>query len=191
MNIALPVLLLVFGGLTFWLLTESTIKWYLKLSCISAFCVFTVIFWTTIHTFLGWPAHKNDAPEKVLIHWVVIKEPDKLSGFKGAIYFLLESAKEKDKSFFGYKTKGKEPRLFEFPYSRKLHEQIEKSIMPKLKRGQPVVGKLEKKEGEEGLGKKGKGKENGKKGGGSESQEQEDWEFHELLPSEIHEKPEQ
>ena len=31
MNIALPVLLLIFGALTFWVLTESSLKWYLNL----------------------------------------------------------------------------------------------------------------------------------------------------------------
>ena len=32
MNIALPILLLVFGGLSFWILTESKVKWYVKTS---------------------------------------------------------------------------------------------------------------------------------------------------------------
>ena len=57
--------------------------------------------------------------------------------------------------------------------------------MPRLKSGQPVVGKLKKGAGQS---QKGEGKSN-KDGGGSESQEQE-WHFHELLPSEIHKKPE-
>jgi len=185
MNVALPILLLVFGGLTLWLLTESTIRWYFKASCIVAFCTFTVIFWTTIYTFLGWPAHEDDVPEIVLIHWVIIKEPDKLSGSEGSIYFLLESAGGKKKSFFGYSSSGSEPRLFGLPYSRELHEQIAKQMMGKLRRGQPVMGKLKK--GEGGIGTKGKRK--GGEGGGSESQGQ-NWEFHELLPSEMHRKSE-
>ena len=48
-----------------------------------------------------------------------------------------------------------------------------------------MIGKLTKTD-KQGTGKSGEGKTN-KKGGGSESQEQ-DWEFHELLPSEIHDK---
>ena len=59
--------------------------------------------------------------------------------------------------------------------------------MPKLKRGQPVIGKLTK-ENKQGVRKNGEGT-SAQKGGGSESQEQE-WHFHELLPSEIHQKPE-
>ena len=191
MNIALPILLLVFGALSFWILTESTVKWYIKTACISVFCVFTVIFWTTIHSFLGWPANQEDMPEKILMHWVVVKEPNELTKFDGAIYVLLESLEEDDSGaiskFFGYKRDRIEPRLFKLKYSRELHEQLAKA-QAKLKTGQPVAGKLTK-SGQKGKGKKsGKGKDD-KKGGGSESQEQ-DWQFHELRPSDIHRKPE-
>ena len=188
MNIALPILLLVFGGLTLWVLTESSLKWYLKTACISIFCIFTIIFWTTIHTFLGWPANEEDMPKKILIHWVIIKEPNKLTKSDGAIHILLESIEEikanKISKFFGYKNKNK-PRLYGLKYSRELHEQLEKGVMPKLKMGQPVAGKLTK---GGGMAKVGEGKTN-KNGDGSESQEQE-WHFHELRPSDIHSKPE-
>jgi hypothetical protein len=64
---------------------------------------------------------------------------------------------------------------------------MEKGLMGKLRKGQPVPGKFTKEKGNSKGGQKGdKGK--GKNGDGSESQEQ-DWEFHELLPSEIHRKP--
>ena len=192
MNIALPILLLVFGSLSFWVLNESSLKWYFKTVCISVFCLFTVIFWTSIHTFLGWPALEDDIPEKVLVHWVIIKEPNKFTKFSGRIYVLLETAEEPESNFlarfFGYKKEKIEPRLHGLKYSRKLHEDLEKRIIPRLKAGQPVFGRLtkDKKPPDAGLGfNKGR---NGK-GDGSESQEQE-WQFHELLPSEIHRKPE-
>jgi hypothetical protein len=186
MNIALPILLLVFGALTFWVLTESALKWYLKAACISVFCLFTVIFWTSIHTFLGWPALESSMPEKVLVHWVIIKEPNKHTKSNGGIYIVCESAEDSNSNFltkfFGYSNEKIEPRLYGLKYSRELHKQIEKQIMPRLKRGQAVFGRLTK-----GQNKNGDSK--GKKGG-SESQEQE-WHFHELLPSEIHSKPDQ
>ena len=187
MNIALPILLLVFGGLTFWLLTESALRWCLKMACISVFCLFTVIFWSSIASFLGWPALENDMPEKVVIHWVIIKEPNKHTKSNGRIYVLLESIKEEESSFlarfFGYRKDKIEPRLYGLKYSRELHEQIEKQIMGRLKRGQPVAGRLTK-----GQGKNGKANLKNK-GEGSEAQEQ-GWHLHELLPSEIHTKPE-
>ena len=188
MNIALPVLLLVFGGLSFWVLNESQLKWYFKTACISVFCLFTVIFWTAIHTFLGWPALEKDMPEKVLVHWVIIKEPNKFTYFKGKIYILLESVEEVKKNpilkFFGYQKNKIDPRLYGLNYSRNLHEQLEE-IKGRLKKGQPVAGKLKKGEGD-GKGEKADSKKG--KGDGSESQEQE-WHFHELLPSEMHRKP--
>jgi hypothetical protein len=186
MNIALSILLLVFGGLTLWLLTESTVRWYLKVACISVFCIFTVVFWLTIHSFLGWPALEDDLPDKVLIHWVVIKEPNKTTNFDGAIYFLLESAEEEGDSligFFGYKSDDPEPRLYGLSYSRKLHEKIEKQMMGRLRRGQPVVGRFSKMKKGAGEGEE----EANRDGGGSQSQRQE-WEFHYLLPSDFLEK---
>ena len=191
MNIALPILLLVFGGLSFWVLNESKLQWYFKTACISVFCLFTVIFWTSIHTFLGWPALEDDMPEKALIHWVIIKEPNKLTQSKGRIYVLSESVEEPKYNlfakFFGYQKEKVEPRLYGLKYSRSLHEQVQKGLMGKLRKGQPVPGKFTKQKGDGKNGKQGeKGK--GKDGDGSESQEQ-DWEFHELQPSEIHAKP--
>ena len=128
-------------------------------------------------------------PEKVLVHWVVVKEPNKATESKGAIYVLLESAEEDESNFlarfFGYSRGGNEPRLYGLDYDRELHERLAKGVMPKLKGGQPVLGKLTKVDEQKGK----KGDDNSKKkGGGSESQKQK-WEFHELLPSEIHVKP--
>ena len=191
MNVALPILLLILGALTLWLLTESKLKWYTKTGFISIFCIFTVIFWSTIHSFLGWPAEENDMPDKVLIHWVIVKEPNKLTKFGGQIYFLIESVKKEEQSFlrfFGYKSKSLEPRLFGLPYSRALHEQIEKQIRGKLQKGQPVMGKISKMK-QDNNGKKGDGNNsNDKDGDGSESQKQE-WQFHELRPSDFLKKP--
>jgi hypothetical protein len=98
MNIALPILLLVFGALSFWVLNESSLKWYFKTACISVFCIFTIIFWSSIHSFLGWPALEGDMPKKVLIHWVIIKEPNKFTKYDGRIYVLLDSGSLADSS---------------------------------------------------------------------------------------------
>ena len=129
-------------------------------------------------------------PEKILVHWVIIKEPNKFTEFDGAIYILLESVEETEDSkvlkFFGYKKDMIEPRLYELSYSRELHERLEKTVKGRLMQGQPVAGKFKQGKGQ----KKGEGKgEPDREGDGSESQKTR-WEFHELLPSEIHKKPE-
>ena len=130
-------------------------------------------------------------PEKGLIHWVVIKEPNKITKSEGGIYILMENVDKSESNFlarfFGYSREENEPRLYGLSYDRELHEQLEKKVMGKLRGGQPVLGKLTKLKGAKG--KRGDSKEELKqKGEGSESQKQK-WEFHELLPSEIHEKP--
>ena len=190
MNITLPILLLVFGGLTFWILNESKLKWYIRTALIASFCSFTIFFYTQIHSFLGWAADQDAIPDKVAIHWVIIKEPNTLLDFDGKIYVLLESA-EKDESFirelFGYDRKGVEPRLHEMDYNRNLHEQLQK-IQSKLKNGQPVLGSLRSVEGNKG--REGSNEEGENKGDGSESQNQE-WQFHELRPSDFLDKPSQ
>ena len=89
--------------------------------------------------------------------------------------------------FFGYRTDKIEPRLFELKYNRELHEKLQ-ALKQRLKQGQPVAGKF-KKEARKGKVNGEKGKKSDKNGEGSESQDQR-WEFHELLPSEIQGKPE-
>lgn len=188
MNITYGVLLLIIGGLTLWLLTESKIRWYIKTGCITVFCIFTLLFWNTVHDFLGWPAQSNAIPEKVKIHWIIIQEPDKITETPGAIYMLAEAPQRLEPNrllrIFGYSNR-KEPRQYGLPYDRKLHEQLAKNVIPRLKKGHPVFGKLTEIKGDGK--KKGNGKTN-EKGGGSESQEQR-FEFHELRPSDFLRKP--
>jgi hypothetical protein len=140
---------------------------------------------------LGWPAHSDDIPEKVLIHWIIIKEPNKFTKSKGRIFILVETAGEPKSNllarFFGYRKEKVEPRLHGIKYNRGLHEELEKNVIPRLKQGQPVAGNFKKSEKGKGISKKGEAKAD-EKGDRSESQEQ-DWEFHELRPSDIHKKP--
>ena len=88
MNITLPILLLVFGGLTFWILNESKLQWYIRTALIASFCSFTILFYTLIHTFLGWAAEQNDIPEKISIHWVIIKEPNKILDYEFLCWYM-------------------------------------------------------------------------------------------------------
>ena len=185
MNIALPILLLVVGAITCWVLNESTLKWYIGTALITSFCAFTIFFYTQIHSFLGWAAEQGDIPDKMSVHWIIIKEPNKLLQFEGKIYILIESVDNNNNflyKLFGYKQEGVEPRLHEMDYDRELHEQLEK-IKGRLMDGQPVLGELR----EVGKGKR-PDKDGDQEGDGSESQNVK-WEFHELRPSDFLNKP--
>lgn len=187
MTVALPIFLLICGLISLWLLVESKIAWWFKIASIACYCLFTATFLYSISSFLGWAALERDLPEKVGIHWVVVKEPSPIQRSRGRIYLLLEAYHGKHEhkflTMFGYQSERREPRLYSLPYSRKLHEALEKSVIPRNKQGQIVEGTFKKKgdgEGREGDGKEGKGD-------GSESQEQE-YMFYDLPPSEIQRK---
>jgi hypothetical protein len=205
MIITIPLLLLIFGALAFWILIESKLSIILKLICISLFSLFTVQFYFSIESFLGWAA--KDMPEKMLIHWITIKEPNPFGGDPGRIYFLIEGEKSQYENqalkMFKYYTNKKEPRLYSIPYSRKMHEQLHSEVMKDLQNGQSVYGSLSKSKGKgKGKGKggngngdgngEGNGDKNGKgngQGEGSESiGEGEEFEFHKLTPGEISKK---
>lgn len=205
MVLSFSVLFLVLGGLVLWGLVDSKVSWIFKILTTVLFCGTTFLLCATIATFLGWSALERDIPETVSIHHVIIKEPSKINNDKGRIYILVESGRNQyDRLFlrmFSYENKANEPRLFSVPYTRGLHEKMQKDVIPRLKNGGVVTGKFKKGKGGDGTGDgdgdgdgkggKGKGgKGNGKgkggdgNGGGSESQEQE-YHFYELVPSDI------
>jgi hypothetical protein len=201
MFIALSITLILFFAFGFWIIKESTVNLTAKVIVISLFFLFCSMFAVVWESAMGWSARDKYIPSIISIRHVVIKEPNEQLGFKGNIYFLLEMPPTKYDSIilniFAYKTDYSEPRLYRLPYSRKLHEELQKNVIPSLQKGQIVRGKFSKigkgqgkgkgeGEGEEGDGKDGRGK-NGKGGkpgskGGSESMEQE-YMFYLLPPS--------
>lgn len=187
-SLTIPVFLLLIGGLVIWILVESKVNWIFKIISTTTICIFSIGLFLSLQTFLGWPSDSN-LPEKVSIRWVIIKEPSPSLNFKGKIYLLLDSVKSKYDNkmldLLGHKNEVKEPRLYSIPYSRELHKELEKNVIPRLKDGQIVNGKMTK-SGKQGVkGKKGDGKDG--KGGNSESQTQE-YMFYNLPPSEIQPK---
>lgn len=118
---------------------------------------------------MGWSANDHAVPKVVTIRHVVIKEPNQALGLEGSIHLLIEHPPTRYDAWwlqlFAYKTSKSEPRLFRLPYSRPLHESLQKDVIPKLMRGQVVTGELSK-DGVGGKGKGGKGKGGKGKGDG-------------------------
>jgi len=203
MFIALSITLILLFAFGFWILKESTVPLFFKVLVISLFFIFCVLFSPVWESTMGWAAKDKYVPKIVSIRHVVIKEPNEQLRFDGSIYLLLESAPTKYDSLvmniFAYKTDRSEPRLFRLPYSRELHEELQKNVMPSNAKGQIVTGKLQAKGGgkngqggKDGKSGEGKGNGNGKgvqgkdgkegKGGGSDSLEKE-YMFYILPPS--------
>ncbi len=206
MSIALPVLLLLIFVLAFWLVKESKLAVSLKVTAISLFFGFCAVFWYSMDSYMGWSAKDKYLPEIVTIRAVVVQEP-RLQNL-GGIYLLLQHPITKYENIlfkvFGYTSEQSEPRLYKLPYTRGLHEQMQKDVIPRLQKGQSVTGKIGKRKGNnmdegdgeesedgKGKGKKGSGKGHGKahQGAGSESLEQE-YMFYKLEPSYFQRKEE-
>ena len=203
MDIVLPVFLVIILALSLWALADSKIKWYLKSLVIICLLSFSWIFYSSMHTFLGWGANQKDLPEVLTIRNIVIEEPNDRAGKVGGIYILIQQPAieytSKVLETFGYNVEYSEPRLFRIKYSRQLHEEL-LPVQQATQRGQIVRGTLKKmgkgqSKGRKGSGKDGKGKmgkmgksgKEGKEGGGSHSPEQE-WKFYNLRPSQFIQK---
>lgn len=206
---SLAVLLLLIFSLGFWVVKESKVPLFIKVTMITLFCAFCVFMASTMDGSMGWAARGRvggNIPEKVTIRSVEIHEPNEQLGFKGSIFLWLDmSAGPGDKSLlrmFAHKPEGIEPRSFELPYNRTFHEELQKYVIPRLQKGQTFHGRLKKGAGEgnggaEGVGEgdgdgngngNGQGRGSGQRGGrgGPRGYDQRETEIHiyELPPSE-------
>jgi|LUMV01.1.fsa_nt_gb hypothetical protein len=190
MSIALAFL--VISSLILWFVIGSKGMWGIKAVTISAALYFCLSIGMSLENLAGWPSIQG-LPEEFRVYWIVVQEPDKKSGDKGAIFVWVKDTDPKEQEDEGwlvsfYSNNRSEPRAYQLPYSRELHEDAEEAIKT-IRAGGKVGGKKGGEEGEgdgegEGGGKKG---QDGNKGGGSLS----DFSgiiFHELPPSKLPEK---
>jgi hypothetical protein len=71
----------------------------------------------------GWPTTAH-VPAHATLQWAVIDEPDPASSDPGRIYLWLDTGTAR-------------PRAFSLPYSRRLHEQVQRALQH-VQRGQPM-----------------------------------------------------
>lgn len=189
MTIALSILLLLLFVMGFWIVKSTTVPTPFKVGSIVLFFLFCVVMATTMESSLGWAtSNTKNIPETLTIRHVVIKEPNPRADFRGSIYLLLDIPIEDRNDAFltkllGTKPEQIEPRLFRVPYSRQLHETMQRDVIPKLQKGQVVRGKLAKVSREGNQNPQGEEGTNAmQRPGGSESL-QTDYQFYELPPS--------
>lgn len=161
-TLVIPLGFIFLSAVLLWCLIGSKGKWWVKLALIAALPSFGLAVWNSMASYLGWPT-SEDTPDKALLLWGEVREPDQKTGDPGAIYLWLQSFDEKDyqtQRAFGYKADVGEPRAYKFPYSRKLHERLHEAA-EMIKAGKQVVmdktGKGDGKEGEGDSGKEGDG----------------------------------
>jgi hypothetical protein len=182
--LVIPLSFIILGGILLWILVGAKGKWWLKFILIVFVPLMGVLIWQSIDSYLGWPTGE-EPPERFVLLWGVVYEPNPQTGFEGIIYVwgdpsvFLDTNKTETftfryKDIFRYKPKEGEPRAYKMPYSRDLQEGLEEA-KKKVAKGERVVmerRKIEKSATEEGgkgnnkEGKGGKGEREGKPGKG-------------------------
>ena len=126
----IPVIAIAFvlvSGLLLWFVIGSRGPWWLKLPAILATCLFTFAVWDALDSFSGWPTAETP-PTRALLLGSSVDEPR-------AIYLWLMTPPAR--GLLDYRSRETEPRAYRVPYSRQLHEQVDRAAKLASK-GEPV-----------------------------------------------------
>ena len=191
MSIAIPIGFLIIATILLWFFINTKGKLWIKIILTLVAGYYSLVTWCSLSSYAGWPTD-TELPNEFVVHWMTVQEPNKKTQDPGAIYVWITSAELSDNTiwnFLGYKPGRPEPRIYKLPYSVSMHEKAEQ-VRGLLKKGKVVKGG--KKKGGPGIGGEGgegKDKANGDPRQGQPSlSNQQEYEFHELLPSTLPDK---
>ena len=131
---------IILSTILLWFVIGSKGRWGAKTAAIFITLMFSLNIVRSLGNLSGWPAHEK-LPEKFLVHWVMVEEPNKASDEDGDIYLWVNNLEKEDKElwkFFEY-DHNIEPRAYRVSYSAEMHE-IAMSIRDRLLAGEPVIG---------------------------------------------------
>ena len=165
-TLAIPLGFILLAALLCWWIIGTKGAWWKKLLAILLVPTFGIAVWRALPSYLGWPT-PDRLPDKSLLLWAAVREPEPKAEDPGAIYLLLRPLAEKEKSgmvLLDYAEPKGEPRLYKMPYSRKMHEAMQ-SAEGMIRDGKPVV--LDMTGGAQGAGngRPGQGRPGGPGGG--------------------------
>ena len=106
-------------------------KWWVKGLAIIVTAGFFIQSFVMTHKLLGWPTN-GQMPEHFQVLWAKVKEPNKFSGAKGAVYFWVDELDE-------YNIPFGTPRAYELPYSEQLADAVVR-ITERIQTGLEVSG---------------------------------------------------
>ncbi len=182
MAIALSFLILAL--LVLWFIIGAKGKWWLKALVIVMSLHLCLSISSSLPDFAGWPSD-SELPDKFLVHWLVVKEPDKRTKEKGSIFLwetnLSDEASVDEKEgweilLFSLVTiDGSQPRVHRLPYSTEDHEQAN-DIISRIQNGETIVGTKKGEGAGEGNGEgdgegSGDGEGEGQQGGEGSNEE--------------------
>lgn len=175
-SLAIPFGFIVLAAILCWLFIGGIIRWWIKLLTVIAVPAYGLAVWSSLATYKGW-ATSDVPPEKAVMFWVEVREPNEMRNDEGAVFvWLLPDKGAKPDNPLAYIPEHGEPRAYRLKYSRKLHEKAASAQEAIRMTGQPMqfsraVG------GKHGKGKKGRPEPNsseprgGREGDGIQSPE--------------------
>lgn len=188
-TLAIPIGFILLAALLCWMLIGAKGSWWLKLATILIVPAFGLAVWAAISSYKGWPT-ADEPPEKAVLIWGVVREPDPRHDDPGAIYLWLMPVREEgelDLNPFDYTAGGGEPRSYKMPYTRQLHDALT-AAQAAAKEGRPMMFGKGKRRGGRGHGVPGRegdsdGEGEGRGNGGQEGEEEEQFQFYDLPPA--------
>ena len=187
--------------LILWFIIGAKGHWGVKAVVIAMTLHFCISIGLSLEGFAGWPS-ADDLPDKFVVHWMVVEEPDKKTKTPGAIYVWVTDLGQHQESpessrwrglFLNLFPSGEgQPRAYVSPYSKEKHKDAD-GVLTQIRGGKIVIGERGKKGGEPGEGEDGEGNGDGNgdpagsDGGGSFSRS-DGITFHELPPTKLPKK---
>jgi hypothetical protein len=149
-TLAIPIAFLFLCCLFLWIIIGASGRWWLKLILMITAAVISYASWVTLDSYFGSPKPtelKAMSGQTAFLFWVTINEPDGQRD-AGSICMWLRPAREAS------------PKLYQFPYSRSLHETSQGFLDEILKNnGSPIQIAFtnESKQGEQATTRNGNG----------------------------------
>jgi hypothetical protein len=138
MEVVLIFVILV--SILLWGVIGSKGHWGLKMMAIFATLMFSLNMARSLDDLRGWPT-EQELPEKFLIHWVMVKEPDKSTEDDGGVYIWVQTLSSDENSTlkFFQTDETLEPRAYRMEYSVEMHE-LALNMKARLLEGRPILG---------------------------------------------------
>lgn len=182
-TLMIPLAFLTIFAFLLWCIIDTKRNWFWKLILVVAVPMSCLSIWRSVENYRGW-ATTEPLPQKFILFWNEVSEPDPKTGSAGEIYVLIRN----------FEGDNKEPRLYKVEYSRKFHEQLEAANKAARRGGGPIVFERNNQnqgsgDGSEsgGEGREGEGQgQNDNSGSGSDSQGE--FKFYRLPPAKVPEK---
>ncbi|MEY4723331.1 MAG: hypothetical protein RLZZ324_844 [Candidatus Parcubacteria bacterium] len=138
-TLAIPIAFVLLATVVCLALIRAAWKWTLKLALILVVPTFGLAVWHAVGSYPGWPARDKPPPQSV-VYDSIIMEPQAEN--PGAIFMWVVPLASKGTPAYNpleYLPDGIEPRAYRLPYSRKLHEQLQKAKDMRKRGRAPVL----------------------------------------------------